>query len=65
MREFYDIVQAATDEQRHVLGELIGSGLGSQPDTLCDHIKYLWAGALGSSSSQAPSSFVIKMRKPA
>ena len=37
MREFYDIVQAATDEQRHVLGELIGSGFGSQPATLSDH----------------------------
>lgn len=23
MQEFYNIVQAATDEQRHVLGELI------------------------------------------
>ncbi|MBW4459823.1 MAG: hypothetical protein KME47_06225 [Nodosilinea sp. WJT8-NPBG4] len=47
MREFYDIVQAATDEQRHELGELIGSGFGSQPDTLCDHIKYLRAGTIG------------------
>jgi uncharacterized protein YaaW (UPF0174 family) len=47
MREFYDIVQAATDEQRQVLGEVIGSGFGSQPSTLCDHIKYLRAGALG------------------
>ncbi|MBD1873237.1 hypothetical protein H6F75_07065 [Nodosilinea sp. FACHB-131] len=46
MREFYDIVQAATDEQRHELGELIGSGFGSQPDTLCDHIKYLRAGTI-------------------
>lgn len=47
MREFYDIVQAATDEQRHVLGEVIGSGFGSKPSTLCDHIKYLRAGTLG------------------
>ncbi|MBW4482645.1 MAG: hypothetical protein KME14_08890 [Tildeniella torsiva UHER 1998/13D] len=47
MREFYDIVRAATDEQRHGLGELIGSGFGSQPDTLCDHIKYLRAGTIG------------------
>ncbi|MFQ4140047.1 hypothetical protein PGN35_027420 [Nodosilinea sp. PGN35] len=47
MREFYDIVQAATDEQRHELGELMGSGFGSQPDTLCDHIKYLRAGTIG------------------
>lgn len=47
MREFYNIVQAATDEQRHELGELIGSGFGSQPDTLCDHIKYLRAGTIG------------------
>lgn len=47
MREFYDIVQAATDEQRHGLGELMGSGFGSQPDTLCDHIKYLRAGTIG------------------
>ncbi|PSR18890.1 hypothetical protein C8255_05050 [filamentous cyanobacterium CCP3] len=47
MREFYDIVQAVTDEQRHVLGELIGSGFGSQPATLCDHIKYLRAGTIG------------------
>jgi uncharacterized protein YaaW (UPF0174 family) len=47
MREFFDIVQAATDEQRHGLGALIGSGFGSQPDTLCDHIKYLRAGTLG------------------
>ncbi len=47
MREFYEIVQAATDEQRHELGTLIGSGFGSQPDTLCDHIKYLRAGTIG------------------
>jgi len=47
MGEFYDIVCAATDEQRHILGELIGSGFGSQPDTLCDQIKYLRAGAFG------------------
>ncbi len=47
MHEFYDIVQTATDEQRHDLGELIGSGFGSQPDTLCDHIKYLRAGTVG------------------
>ncbi|MBD2230536.1 hypothetical protein [Phormidium tenue] len=47
MREFYNIVQAATDEQRHELGELTGSGFGSQPDTLCDHIKYLRAGTIG------------------
>ncbi|MBD1917008.1 MULTISPECIES: hypothetical protein [Cyanophyceae] len=47
MREFYDIVQAATDEQRHELGELVGSGFGGQPDTLCDHIKYLRAGTIG------------------
>jgi uncharacterized protein YaaW (UPF0174 family) len=47
MREFYDIVQAATDEQRHILGELIGSGFGSKTDTLCNHIKYLRAGAFG------------------
>ena len=47
MREFYDIVQAATDEQRHELGALIGSGFGSRPETLCDHIKYLRAGTIG------------------
>ncbi len=47
MREFYDIVQAATDEQRYELGTLIGSGFGSQPDTLCDHIKYLRTGTIG------------------
>ncbi|WP_255523683.1 hypothetical protein [Nodosilinea sp. LEGE 06152] len=41
MREFYNIVQTATNEQRHELGKLIGSGFGSQPGTLCDHIKYL------------------------
>lgn len=47
MREFYDVVQAVTGEQRHELGELISSDFGSQPDTLCDHIKYLRAGTIG------------------
>ncbi len=47
MHEFYHIVQAATPEQRHNLGELTGSGFGSAPDTLCNHIRYLRAGSTG------------------
>ncbi|HEY9879445.1 MAG TPA: hypothetical protein V6D29_13395 [Leptolyngbyaceae cyanobacterium] len=47
MREFYKIVKAATREQRHNLGELTGSGFGSSPETLCNHIRYLRAGSIG------------------
>lgn len=47
MHEFYEIVQAATHEQRHNLGELTGSGFGSSPETLCNHIRYLRAGTIG------------------
>jgi hypothetical protein len=59
MREFYDIAQAATDEQRHLLGELIGSGFGNAPETLCDHVNYLWVGALGQLFWQASWNQVV------
>lgn len=45
--EFRKIVKAATPEQRHNLGELTGSSFGSDPDTLCNHIRYLRAGSIG------------------
>jgi uncharacterized protein YaaW (UPF0174 family) len=45
--EFRKIVKAATPEQRHNLGELTGSGFGSDPNTLCNHIRYLRAGSIG------------------
>lgn len=45
--EFRKIIKAATAEQRHNLGELTGSGFGSDPDTLCNHIRYLRAGSIG------------------
>lgn len=47
LREFRKIVKAATSEQRHNLGELTGSSFGSDPDTLCNHIRYLRAGSIG------------------
>ncbi|WP_035994628.1 hypothetical protein [Leptolyngbya sp. KIOST-1] len=47
LHEFRKIVKAAIAEQRHNLGELTGSGFGSDPDTLCNHIRYLRAGSLG------------------
>ena len=47
LREFKKIVKAANPEQRHNLGELTGSGFGSDPDTLCNHIRYLRAGSIG------------------
>jgi uncharacterized protein YaaW (UPF0174 family) len=47
LREFRNIVKAATPEQRHNLGELTGSSFGSDPDTLCNHIRYLRAGSIG------------------
>jgi uncharacterized protein YaaW (UPF0174 family) len=47
LREFKKIVKAANPEQRHNLGELAGSGFGSDPDTLCNHIRYLRAGSIG------------------
>ena len=46
LREFRKLVKSATREQRHNLGELIGSGFGSDPDTLCNHIRYLRAGSI-------------------
>ena len=45
LREGRKIVKAATPEQRHDLGELTGSGFGSDPDTLCNHIRYFRAGS--------------------
>ncbi|MGJ3254591.1 MAG: hypothetical protein ACFE0J_26180 [Elainellaceae cyanobacterium] len=47
MDEFYHLVQSATREQRHNLGELTGSAFGSSPETLCNHIRYLSAGSVG------------------
>ncbi|MFH7243518.1 MAG: hypothetical protein ACHWZW_11770 [Spirulina sp.] len=47
LREFSNIIKAATPEQRHNLGELTGSSFGSDPDTLCNHIRYLRAGSIG------------------
>jgi len=47
LREFRKIAKAATSEQRHNLGDLTGSGFGSDPDTLCNHIRYLRAGSIG------------------
>ncbi|MEA5448289.1 hypothetical protein VB780_06905 [Leptolyngbya sp. CCNP1308] len=47
LHEFRKIVKRATREQRHNLGELTGSGFGSDPDTLCNHIRYLRAGSIG------------------
>ncbi len=47
LHEFRKIVKRATYEQRHNLGELTGSGFGSDPDTLCNHIRYLRAGSIG------------------
>ncbi|OKH46113.1 hypothetical protein NIES30_17600 [Phormidium tenue NIES-30] len=47
LHEFRKIVKRATREQRHNLGELTSSGFGSDPDTLCNHIRYLRAGSIG------------------
>ena len=47
LREFRNIVKAATLEQHHNLGELTGSSFSSDPDTLCNHIRYLRAGSIG------------------
>lgn len=47
LHELREIVKAATREQRHNFGELIGSSFGSDPDTLCNHIRYLRAGSIG------------------
>ena len=45
--ELHSILQRATDQQRHALGELIGTGYGSAPKALCDHISFLRGGAIG------------------
>ncbi|PZD73890.1 hypothetical protein C1752_01708 [Acaryochloris thomasi RCC1774] len=47
MQDFYEITSAATEEQRQNLAELTGSGFGSAPDTLCNHIRYLRFGSIG------------------
>ncbi|MEM7770867.1 MAG: hypothetical protein AAF327_10185 [Cyanobacteria bacterium P01_A01_bin.37] len=47
MKELYNLVQAATPEQRANLEKLTGSTFGSSPDTLCNHIKFLRAGSIG------------------
>ncbi|NEQ34382.1 MAG: hypothetical protein F6K04_25925, partial [Leptolyngbya sp. SIO4C5] len=47
MHEFYELVKAATPEQRANLSKLTGSGFGDSAGTLCNHIKYLRAGAVG------------------
>ncbi len=47
MQEFYEIVSSATEEQRQNLAELIDSGFGSSPETLCGHIRYLRSGGIG------------------
>jgi uncharacterized protein YaaW (UPF0174 family) len=47
MKEFKNIVESTTRQQRKNLAELTGSALGDTPDTLCNHIRYLKAGSLG------------------
>lgn len=47
MQEFYEIVSSATEEQRQNLAELTNSGFGSDPDVLCNHIRYLRGGSIG------------------
>jgi uncharacterized protein YaaW (UPF0174 family) len=47
MKEFHAIVSSATEEQRQNLAEMINSGFGSSPETLCNHIRYLRGGSVG------------------
>ncbi len=47
LKEFRKLMKAASHKERKILAELIGSGFGSSPDTLCNHICYLRAGSLG------------------
>jgi uncharacterized protein YaaW (UPF0174 family) len=47
MQEFYEIVSSATEEQRQNLAEMTNSGLGSSPEILCNHIRYLRGGSIG------------------
>ena len=47
MREFYEIVSLATEEQQQNLAELTNSGFGGSPDVLCNHIRYLRGGSIG------------------
>lgn len=47
MREFQKIIESAIKEQRSNLAELTGSAFGDDPDTLCNHVRYLRAGSVG------------------
>jgi hypothetical protein len=47
LHEFRAIISSATHEQRQNLAELTGSAFGSNPDTLCNHIRYLRSGTFG------------------
>ncbi|MEH1922849.1 hypothetical protein [Nostoc sp.] len=47
MQEFYRIIESATEEQRQNFAQLTGSGFGSSPEVLCNHIRYLRAGSIG------------------
>lgn len=47
MKEFYGIVKSTTKEQRENLAKLTESAFGDDPDTLCNHIRYLRAGSIG------------------
>jgi uncharacterized protein YaaW (UPF0174 family) len=47
MQEFYDLVSAASEEQRQNLAVAIDSSFGSAPETLCNHIRYLKGGSIG------------------
>ncbi len=47
MKEFYEIVNLVTEEQRQNLANMTNSKFGSSPETLCNHIRYLRSGSIG------------------
>lgn len=47
LSEFRTIIAGASPEQRQNLQKLTGSLFGSDPDTLCNHMRYLRAGSVG------------------
>ncbi|MGB3492876.1 MAG: hypothetical protein WBA57_09120 [Elainellaceae cyanobacterium] len=47
MKELYSLLSFANREQRANLSKLINAGFGDSPQSLCDHLKFLRAGAIG------------------
>jgi uncharacterized protein YaaW (UPF0174 family) len=54
LAELRELLEQAAPEDRANLQKIIDSGFGDSPEHLCDHMQYLWAGAVGQHLERRP-----------